>query len=134
MGLSPSGATVADAARGGGRAEGSSAPSTDGDDISPRSGFDLSRLWRAPAAGELLWLDSPTGEAVLFDRRSAQTHLLNPHAATALRILVEGPADAASLASGLSRATGLELVASRALSTEILRVFDKLGLVEPAEL
>ena len=92
------------------------------------------RLWHAPAAEDLLWLDSREGEAVVFDRRSAQTHLLNPQAAAALRILMRDPADPADLARALALAIGLETAASRDLASEILEVFDKLGLVEPAGL
>lgn len=89
------------------------------------------RRWRGPAPGDLLWLESDA-EAVVFDRRSAQTHLLNPHAAAALRILMQEPTDAAGLGRQLAQLAGDDAAAS--LAKDILEVFDKLGLVEPAGL
>lgn len=89
-------------------------------------------LWHGPAPEDLLWLNAEA-EAVVFDCRSGQTHLLNPAATAALRRLVQGPADAAGLAGGLAAAQIADEAASLELAAEILAVFDRLGLAEPAE-
>lgn len=92
---------------------------------------DSAEFWLGPMPEDLLWLDAGT-EAVVFDRRSGQTHLLSPAATAALRRLVEGPVDKAGLASSLAALGAENGAASLELATEILAVFDKLGLVEPA--
>jgi PqqD family protein of HPr-rel-A system len=90
------------------------------------------RRWVAPLREELVWMeDGP--QAVVFDRRSQQTHVLNPTATTALRLLLDGPLDAAELSrrmAGFAAADG----SGPELAAEILRTFDELGLIEPAGL
>lgn len=89
------------------------------------------RRWVAPLREELVWMeDGP--QAVVFDRRSQQTHVLNPTATTALRLLLDGPLDAAELGR---RMAGLGAAGSGPeLAAEILSTFDELGLIEPAGL
>lgn len=74
-------------------------------------------------------------QAVVFDRRSQQTHVLNPAATAALRLLLGGPLDVAELGR---RMTGLGSSvfdgSAPELAAEILHTFDELGLIEPAGL
>ncbi len=75
--------------------------------------------------------------AVVYDRRSRQTHVLNPTAAAALKLLIEAtpraPLDAAALGrtiAALDPPAGGDAAAQ--LADEILNTFDALGLIEPA--
>jgi PqqD family protein of HPr-rel-A system len=92
------------------------------------------RRWVAPLPEELVWMeDGP--QAVVFDRRSQQTHVLNPTATTALRLLLDGPLDAAELGRRMAGPGAAASDGSGAeLASEILRTFDELGLIEPAGL
>lgn len=95
-----------------------------------------SEHWLAPAPDELLWMED-LERAVVYDRRSRQTHVLNPSAAAALKLLIGAtpgaPLDATAL--GL-RMAALDPPAGGAaaaqLAREILNTFDALGLIEPA--
>lgn len=95
--------------------------------------------WIAPASHELLWLEDQD-RAVVYDRRSRQTHVLNATAAAALKLLMDppqdAPLDAADLGRGLAALDppggGPDEGAVRELAVEILRTFDELGLIEPA--
>ena len=95
---------------------------------------DDAGVWRGPLPADLLWLEAGA-EAVVYDRRSGQTHLLNPAATAALRRLVEGPVDRAGLAASLAaQDAAADAAAYFDLAAEILAVFDRLGLAEPAGL
>lgn len=69
-------------------------------------------------------------EAVVFDRRSRQTHVLNPLATAALRILLEGPLGADELRRRLGLAAD-PAAGESDLAADVLATFDALGLVEP---
>jgi PqqD family protein of HPr-rel-A system len=91
------------------------------------------RRWVAPLREELVWMeDGP--QAVVFDRRSQQTHVLNPTATTALRLLLDGPLDAAELSRRMAGFAAAADGSGPELAAEILRTFDELGLIEPAGL
>lgn len=95
------------------------------------AGDDLGR-WVAPCAEQLLWMDDGA-EAVVFDRRSRQTHVLNEAAVVALKALLNGPLNVADLARRLGDPLdyGIDTPA-RELAERVLSTFDTLGLVEPA--
>src|SRR3546814_7164325 len=95
------------------------------------AGDDLGR-WEVPCAEQLLWMDDGV-EAVVFDRRSRQTHVLNEADVVALKALLNGPLDASALARSLGEPLGygIDLPAS-ALAGRLLSTFDTPGLVEPA--
>ena len=87
--------------------------------------------WKAPASDELLWMEDGA-QAVVFDRRSRQTHLLNPSAAAALRILIGGPLEAGELRRRMAVSFRPEAGEPGAdLTADILTTFDALGLIEP---
>jgi len=92
------------------------------------------RRWVAPLREQLVWMeDGP--QAVVFDRRSQQTHVLNPTATAALRLLLDGPLDADEFGRRMAGFSSAALDGSSPeLASEILRTFDELGLIEPAEL
>lgn len=88
--------------------------------------------WVVPCAEQLLWMDDGV-EAVVFDRRSRQTHVLNEAAVVALKALLSGPLDASELARRLGDPGdyGIDSTAAE-LAARVLSTFDTLGLVEPA--
>ena len=75
--------------------------------------------------------------AVLFDRRSRQTHILSPVARRAFGLLMAGPLNADELGRKLAEASGPhddEPPRDADLAAQLLGTFDGLGLVEPAGL
>ncbi len=88
--------------------------------------------WVVPCAEQLLWMDDGA-EAVIFDRRSRQTHVLNEAAVVALKALLNGPLDVSELTRSLGDPGdyGIDTSAA-ALAERVLSTFDTLGLVEPA--
>lgn len=69
-------------------------------------------------------------EAVVFDRRSRQTHVLNPLATAALRILLDGPLGTDELRRRLGLSAGPAAGESDP-AADVLATFDALGIVEP---
>jgi PqqD family protein of HPr-rel-A system len=90
--------------------------------------------WVVPCAEQLLWMADGV-EAVVFDRRSRQTHVLNEAAVVALKALLKGPLDVSELARCLGDPLdyGIDTPAAE-LAQQVLSTFDTLGLVEPAGL
>lgn len=74
--------------------------------------------------------------AVLFDRRSRQTHILSPVARRAFGLLMAGPLNADELGRKLAEASGShgDEPQDADLAAQLLDTFDGLGLVEPAGL
>ncbi len=102
------------------------------DGVAATSRDESPERWVAPRRESLLWLEDGAS-AVIFDRRSGQTHILNAAAAQALGLLMNGPLPEVEL----SRQMALNLDPGAdmpALVREILSTFDALGLVEPAGL
>lgn len=99
--------------------------------------IDPSVRWAAPAPGDLLWMEDGAC-AVLFDRRSRQTHVLSPAARRALTLLMGGPLSADELCRRMAEPAtddgGEGAAPEPALVAELLGTFDSLGLVEPAGL
>jgi PqqD family protein of HPr-rel-A system len=89
------------------------------------------KIWRLPAGVSLLWQSWDEDEAIVFNRASGQTHLLDAFSAAVLRRIEADPTTTAALVRFF--ATGFELDASlliQRLDAACAR-FDQLGLAEP---
>ena len=89
--------------------------------------------WRASDQPKLLWRVWDD-DAVVFDTRSGELHLLNPVAAEALKALEEGPTSTHGLALQLASALGID--GNEEFSRQVsglMTLFDELGLTEPVE-
>jgi PqqD family protein of HPr-rel-A system len=71
---------------------------------------------------------------VVFHPDSGDTHLLDPVAAATLRLLEAGPTSATTLVERLSRDARIPLPDDLPDAvTQILQVFDEVGLIEPVD-
>jgi PqqD family protein of HPr-rel-A system len=91
---------------------------------------DGSELWSVPEDSDLRWR-SWDGQFVAYHCASGDTHLLQPIAAAALRLLQRGPATSEALIRGVT--TELHLEADPDLARQIQELLQRLsylGLID----
>ena len=88
----------------------------------------MTGVWRAANLLTKSWQDG----VVVYNLDSGNTHLLNPIAGQVLKLLADGPADAATIARQLACQIELESDAELDYSVaSLLNHLDSLGLIEP---
>jgi PqqD family protein of HPr-rel-A system len=84
-----------------------------------------------PPGVSLSWRQWEPDEAIVFNRASGGTHLLDAFSAAALRLLAEQPRGIMALSRQLADESGAEEKVVSARLGEILNTLRTLGLAEP---
>jgi PqqD family protein of HPr-rel-A system len=82
----------------------------------------------------LAWREWDPEEAVVFNRASGRTHLLDAFSAAALRALSEQPQDIATLSHDLVAQSGAPEDSVTVRLRQVLNTLRELGLAEPIPL
>jgi len=90
-------------------------------------------VWRVASRTPLRWRGW-NGDWVVYHPGSGDTHLLDPLAADALRLLEASPAGVAALIERLAGSAAAPAAEKLGAAVEsMLRVFDEVGLIEPVD-
>ena len=86
--------------------------------------------WGLPPGSSFLWREWDPEEAVVYDRGSNGTHLLDAFSAATLRTVAERPATVQELAKDLSDRSGADVIEVRQRLGAVLDALKRLGLIE----
>ena len=92
--------------------------------------FEPEALWSLPAAVTLAWREWDADEAVVYNRASGGTHLIDAFSVAALRRIAEGPCRFDLLAAHIVTACGAGEDEVRARLKPVLDRLRQLGLAE----
>jgi PqqD family protein of HPr-rel-A system len=94
---------------------------------------DALHQWRVPPAADLRWREWDDDQSLVYHPPSGDTHLLNPLAAEALKLLERQPSSCAMLVEHVARVFALKAEGDLVRQIEqCLAQFNELGLIEPA--
>jgi PqqD family protein of HPr-rel-A system len=87
--------------------------------------------WGLPKGSSLVWREWGPEEAVVFDRGSGGTHLLDAFSAATLRAIADNPSTHRDLVQHLSNQSGAAITEVDRRLASVLPALEQLGLIEP---